>query len=190
MAIHDSDPERRNLVVLSIGFILFKLGRGKIDGTHLKLAMVNIEFSKPEIIITAAWLMLFWFLLRYWQTHKFSVFDSLKENAKKEFPYKFLVKYVEKRIDKPYNSDEFGFSNPRFDNQVNWKLKYTTYQATKKDSSGMPRSFSNASDNILDLSGPAFQLIRAWAYFYSAFSQPAFSSNAAPYLLFILAVLL
>ncbi len=68
MAIQDIDPERRNLMVTSLGFIIFYLGEGKMESDKLTLPLVNIEFKNTVFLASMAWIMLFWFVFRYWQT--------------------------------------------------------------------------------------------------------------------------
>ncbi|WP_303902903.1 hypothetical protein [Thiohalomonas denitrificans] len=70
MPISDSSPERRNLVLISVAFILFYAAGGSFDGGEIKLLVVNLQFSKPEILTISAWVLLFWFALRFYQkTH-------------------------------------------------------------------------------------------------------------------------
>lgn len=64
---------RRNLVVISMGFILFALGDAtlsKVDGESSAVLAVKIKFSNPDILIKFAWMMFGWFLLRFWQFSK------------------------------------------------------------------------------------------------------------------------
>jgi len=42
MAIQDSNPERRNLSVLSVAIILFYLGEGKLTDTAIRFSLVPI----------------------------------------------------------------------------------------------------------------------------------------------------
>lgn len=62
---------RRNLVVISIGFILFTLGEASLgDGTGkttLTIFSSNITFNNPNILIKFTWILFGWFLLRFWQ---------------------------------------------------------------------------------------------------------------------------
>jgi len=62
---------RRNLVVLSVGFILFSLGEATLgDGTGkttLTILSGSITFNNPNVLSYFAWIMFIWFLLRFWQ---------------------------------------------------------------------------------------------------------------------------
>jgi hypothetical protein len=66
MAIQDSNPERRNLLVLSLCFIVFFLGGGAFSKGEVRLQVITVTFSRPEILSLIIWLLLFWFLYRYW----------------------------------------------------------------------------------------------------------------------------
>lgn len=70
MSIQDSDPERRNLVVSSMAFIAYFYAGGGFADTTLRLQVINADFSRPEILGVIAWLMYFWFIYRYWVTHR------------------------------------------------------------------------------------------------------------------------
>lgn len=74
MAISDSLPERRNLVVAAAAFIVFYAGGGNVVDPVVRLAVVNVNFHRPEALAAIAWTMLFWFQLRFWQStrRKFS----------------------------------------------------------------------------------------------------------------------
>jgi len=65
---------RRNLVVISMGFILFSLGGATLgDGTGkitITILAGSITFKNPEILVCFAWIMFGWFLFRFWQFSK------------------------------------------------------------------------------------------------------------------------
>ncbi|MBA3582650.1 MAG: hypothetical protein H0W44_09390 [Gammaproteobacteria bacterium] len=65
------ESARRNLVVLSTGFILFALGDAHLGNQeHVSTISVlasSITFKKPQVLAYFAWIMLAWFLLRFWQ---------------------------------------------------------------------------------------------------------------------------
>ena len=65
---------RRNLVVISMGFILFALGEATLgDGegnTTITILAGSITFKNPDVLVCFAWTMFAWFLLRFWQFSK------------------------------------------------------------------------------------------------------------------------
>lgn len=66
MPINDTDPHRRNLVVISLCYFLIAIGEGRIeDGKPITLPMVNVDFGDPGALAWCAWIMLCWFGYRY-----------------------------------------------------------------------------------------------------------------------------
>ncbi len=66
MSISDNNSERKNLTILSLAIILFYLGGGNVSGSGIRLQVVNVTFSNPEVLIYFVWGMLVWFCYRYW----------------------------------------------------------------------------------------------------------------------------
>lgn len=66
MEYQDSHPERKNLVVISIGIIIFFFTDGKVIDKTIKIQAINVEFSDSNKIIYFIWLALIWALYRYW----------------------------------------------------------------------------------------------------------------------------
>lgn len=62
---------RRNLVTLAVGFHLFVLGEAQIgDGSGLTTITIlagSITFNNPSMLAIFSWVMLIWFLIRFWQ---------------------------------------------------------------------------------------------------------------------------
>lgn len=65
------NASRRNLVLISIGFILFSLGSASlgIEGEKAKLVILagTITFDNPKVLVIFSWVMFGWFWLRFWQ---------------------------------------------------------------------------------------------------------------------------
>jgi len=70
MAIQDSNPERRNVLVTSLSIIVFYLAGGEFTDSTVRLQMVNVHFSNPEILGYFIWGLLIWFFFRYWLIHQ------------------------------------------------------------------------------------------------------------------------
>ncbi|MEW8073610.1 MAG: hypothetical protein AB2826_24625 [Candidatus Thiodiazotropha sp.] len=77
MAISDNNPERRNLVLASIAFVIYYAAGGSVSDENIRILVINITFSKPEALAFFAWGMLCWFALRFWQKNGFSFWGSL-----------------------------------------------------------------------------------------------------------------
>ncbi len=68
MTIQDSSPERRNLVVLAVSIIIFYLAGGEFIDQSVKLQIINVKFTNPDILRHFIWVLLLWFIFRYWIT--------------------------------------------------------------------------------------------------------------------------
>ena len=68
MKIEDIEPgllrQRRNLLTISIGIIIFELGRGSLNS--IPLGFGNVTLAKPDIALYLVWLALPYALWRYW----------------------------------------------------------------------------------------------------------------------------
>ena len=102
MPYADNSPERRNLVVCSLGFILYYLGGGKLKDNTLQLPVVNIEFTNHEFLAGFAWVMLLWFFIRYWQKYKNELTTVINKEVAIEKVNFILIWYLEKILNKPY----------------------------------------------------------------------------------------
>lgn len=81
MPISDSNPERRNLTLASIAFILFFSAGGTLSDDNVRLVVVNATFTKPYVISVFCWALLLWFAIRFWQKNHLSFFSSMNEEV-------------------------------------------------------------------------------------------------------------
>ncbi len=86
----DTNAARRNLVVISLAFIVYFFAGGSFTDTTVRLQVINAEFSKPIVLVFIAWTIFFWFLYRYWLTHK----GSFSREFNKEFSPWHLKSYL------------------------------------------------------------------------------------------------
>lgn len=82
MAIQDSNPERRNLVVTALAFILYYAGGGTLSDYAVRVTVVNLTFARPDVLAAAAWAMLIWFGLRYWQSSRYKFWSELVQEIR------------------------------------------------------------------------------------------------------------
>jgi len=177
MAIHDNDPERRNLVVTSLAFIMFYLGNGVISNNVIKIQLINITFKNPEFLTVTAWVMLFWFALRYWQTHQNSETFMFRDDA---MSFIDIKKYITKHTSLKENQS-YGFTHPSMD--ANWILSYEEIETVNIDNKGemtswKPRNKSEKSELKVKA------LYVYICYLKAIFKKQGFSSYIAPYILF------
>jgi hypothetical protein len=193
MAIHDSDPERRNLVVTSLGFIIFYWGEGSLVSDELRLQLVNIKFENTSFLAVFAWVMLFWFAWRYWLTHQ--------GDAKKEFTnelfhlvdQEFLNKYVAHKTGLVYQGNGgFGAVKriPLEPDKYPPRLKYMELKKTEQGDDGVERNVSNDRQLNIPFAGMSLLKIDFKFSILAAIRKPGFTSYYVPYLLFYAAVLI
>lgn len=83
--------QRRNLMLTSIGFVVYTLGDGNIKD-ELSLP-IGIELSNPEVLVLAAWLCLFWFYWRYWV-----YVDAYAQNEVISKYHKYIKQYYSQEL--------------------------------------------------------------------------------------------
>ncbi len=183
MAIQDSNPERRNLSLLSISIIIYYAAGGEVIDDVVRLHVINVSFQKPEVLAYFVWGILCWFCFRYWQLNR----DSWKKELFKEmvdvshhssFLYSHLVK-------------KFGlggdFSNSHFEDRHWVKISHKgplaiTFQHIYKDDSGAQKSETKEIQSI-----PDYVLLTLYGA-TMFFIRPTLSGYFVPYILFVLAV--
>lgn len=69
MPYQDSNPERRNLMVLSMSIIIFTLGKAEIVDGKLTLPLINVVLRDPSELIVVLWLSLGWLIVQYFNVH-------------------------------------------------------------------------------------------------------------------------
>lgn len=195
MAYQDSDAERRNLMLTSIGFILYYTAGGQFLNNEITFQVVNLSFDKPLILTIAAWMILFWFLLRYWQTHRDSVFHAFRQDTKDAMfddLRDYLSHYVGNIINKTFEKDE-GFVLYESESKVgtlSCDVRYKIARNIIKRNDGTVQSYSPIKEGSLHLSDSLGILLRITSIIIACIKYKTFSSYMVPYILFILAVLI
>lgn len=100
---HDNNPDRRNLIMLSLSIIIFYLGGGTLtdNSETVKLQLINVTFQNPQILVYFVWIMLFWFAYRYWLLNR----DSWQREYNDEMPRIYSTKlssYFQKHFQKHF----------------------------------------------------------------------------------------
>jgi hypothetical protein len=96
--ISDNNPERRNLVVLSISIILYFLADGKITDDNVRLQVINVTFGEPEVLGKFVWVLLIWFIYKYWLNNKGSWKNGFYGEAHCGFVTKYCYPYIVKKF--------------------------------------------------------------------------------------------
>lgn len=98
MAIQDSDPERRNLTVISLAFVAYFYAAGSFPSSEVKLHVVNATFGRPWVLGVIAWIAFFWFLYRYWLTHRDQFYSQFNSEFAEWGKKPYVRKYTEDKL--------------------------------------------------------------------------------------------
>ena len=170
MPYSDSNPERRNLIVLSLGIIIFYLAEGQMIDDEVKFKLINIEFKDIDILVCFVWGMLFWFLFRYVVTNKNSHGKLLAdEQVLINMSYQFVLKYAKK-------------------SNATTNLKFSKIRIIYNNASWFMCNSRNTHGTAL--TGMKGYLIRTFYMMKIIFKHRATTDYYVPYLLFLCAVFL
>lgn len=105
MAIEDSNPERRNLVVLSMAIIAFYVGGCEIPPTgEIELPLIKLKFTDAYHLAWLVWIMLCWFLFRYWVAHHHMIEDLINQELhEKRYGLSLFTRTIKWRLKIPPN---------------------------------------------------------------------------------------
>ncbi|EQB8880484.1 TPA: hypothetical protein ACTGGT_003544 [Vibrio cholerae] len=190
MTIQDSNPERRNLVVTSLAFIVYFFAGGSFTENEVRLHVVNVHFDKPEILAYIAWFLLFWFLFRYWQKHNGDFSKEFKKEITPYYTYSYFTNYARKKLEKPIitvESEGYHVVGFKLDgNKFGLRYVYAT-NVNRENGTGKIISWQSRNDDdkgVVYLDDAYGWLLKARAYITCCIKQPSFADYIIPYLLF------
>ena len=97
MEIQDSLPERRNLVIISLAFIIYFYAGGQFTGEEVKLIMINAKFTKPWVLELIVWLGFVYCIWRYWLVTKGKFSHNFRVDLN-DFRYSSIIlRHIESR---------------------------------------------------------------------------------------------
>ncbi|WP_286262041.1 hypothetical protein [Thalassotalea atypica] len=178
MALQDSNPERRNLSVLALSIIIFFLADGKFTDNTVRLQVINIDFSNPQILVVFVWGLLVWFMFRYWLIHQ----GEWRKDFYAELSYVpkfFYNKYLTKKFgltndySRSYHDDRHWFM---FDNNHGNSLKFKHIFKSEANAQ------LNETKDIITLGDKLLLFLCA---IYIFFRKPSLSGHFVPYFLFL-----
>jgi hypothetical protein len=189
VAIQEASPERKNLTVTSLGFILFFLGEGELDAETIKFQLVNISFKNPEVLSCFLWLMLIWFFWRYFLKFR-GTFEEESRLELKKHSCNFLTRNYVKFKKKLKYKKPHGFSEVYLQ-ELN-TIHLTIHQIIESRMSEVGNITLPRTSKIilLKVSFLPMQLFKFYTLFLMLVKEPTITNIYLPYLLFISAVLL
>jgi hypothetical protein len=186
VAIQEASPERKNLTVTSLGFILFFLGEGELDAETIKFQLVNISFKNPEVLSCFLWAMLLWFFWRYWLKFGISFLNAAQEIQ--QHSCNLLTRtYVKFKTNLTYK-EENGFHHVKLESFKANRLHITKIKGTEFSQSGSLLAPTRNEYLDLDVSFLLMQLFKLYTLVLMLFKEPSITNLYVPYLLFIFAV--
>ena len=190
MAVADNNPERRNLNISSLCIIIFYLAEGSFVDSKIKLPMVNISFSNPEMLCLIFWGIFFWFALRYWQAHKGLITQTYLEEIKIRTSSSASISYIKSKTEKEYR--EVGGFVPREISRSSGRLcfKIGDVKGGNKNEDGVLVNFSTSKFELIPINGAKGYLFHLISFVTLAFLKPGFGNFVVPYLLFLFACIL
>ena len=194
MAIQDTDPERRNLLVTSMAFIVFFYAGGSFSENEVRLQVINASFSNPKVLGVLAWVLLFWFFYRYWQKHSSSFSNGFESEIHRFYKKTYFSKYVSRKIGKPMLKDEdegYHIEGMKRENgQIGLIYNYASSIRRDKKTGEISAWVNSKGDKgVIYLDDFKGRCLKVRATIECCFQHPSFSSYIVPYIIFILALL-
>ena len=185
MALHDSNPERRNLTVLSMSIILYYLAGGQVMDSVVRVQVVNVTFRNPEILAFFVWLLLAWFCFRYWLTNKETWKKPLiSELTSRDTCQPIYYNHLVKRFGLSDNYESSYHENSHWVKLADSQSKLVRFQHIYKEESGKQKS------DYADIETLADRIVVLRCIVEMFFRQPTLSGYFVPYFLFLWALAL
>lgn len=188
MPIQDSSPARRNLIVTSLAFIVYFTAGGQFDDNKISFGLVNITFDKPIVLAVFAWLMLFWFVIRFHQENRLPYQTQRETDIQSGSRSKLLNWYVTRRTGLKLNAPEgftSAFISPINDNAV--FVHRRAGGAIDEDGELLFHNETSAGERVA-FTGALGYLVKFYCYLKTYIQESGFGSTILPYILFWLAV--
>jgi len=185
MAISDSNPERRNLVLASIAFVIYYAAGGSFSDENIRVLVVNITFSKPEVLGFFAWGMLAWFALRYWQKNGFSFWRALEnEILKLKVPKHLHSQFTEAARKQLVGANQQDHSSKNIE-VARFQIKGIACEVLCNFTDGSGAIYHQ---ELVPMRGVSNRFRCIFLFVRQLYRGNAFAEEMVPYLLFLLAI--
>lgn len=190
MPVADNQPDRRNLLVTSLCFVTYFLAGGEFTDNSVRLQVINVEFGSPKTLVLLAWIMLFWFALRYWQVNQGKILKSFEEEMSGQALSILTILYAKHYIKKKYR-EVGGFSIHKIHKNGGVLLiNYGDVFGGEKNEVGILVNFRSNNRRDLKIEGFLGVILKISLGIKLAVIKPGFGNYMVPYILFIFAILL
>jgi hypothetical protein len=165
------------------------LADGQIATGDVSLQIVNVTFENKDVLTVGAWVMLFWFALRYWQTHQGKTHSFMTDAlslARKDY----LINHVASQTNLQYEENN-GFIEPMLKvSNGTWGVDYTKVSDIVRDEHGKVRSYGDSGKEFSAIDGWKALRLKARIFILALTTKPSFGSYIVPYILFWFVVFL
>lgn len=203
MEIQDSLPERRNLIIISLAFIIYFYAGGQFTGEEIKLVVINAKFTKPLVLQIIVWLGFFYCIWRYWLVTRGEFLKSYAVDTNGFLYLDTQLKYIQDRCpvkivtgaSYDYSLNFLGFKGCLIEADIVYNRSYSANIAlsTIQDTNlrkiefyirkhGEPPRYKVRFN---DISGIAISLV---TFFKVATTRPSVTLFLMPYLLVTIAI--
>ena len=190
MPLSDNNPERRNLLISSLGFVVFFAGEGKLIDEQLRIQVISISFENTVVIAVFAWIMLFWFFLRYKQTCSGELNKAIFQEVKSEIQNKVLIWYLQKTTKKPYRDEDGFVVHEIVPRQKRWTAQIALVQGGKRSDEGVWVEFKKIQSETFNINSAWFGIVKLSLLLSLSIRKPGIGSWFVPIALFYLACFL
>ena len=200
VALQDSNPERRNLLLMSLSFIAFFLGGGSFPKDEVRLQIITISFSRPEVLAVILWIIFIWFLYRYWVVHRYSFVDEYRIEINGFRDKGFVRKFIEKSIGRSLAPQVAERKNSEIGLLVEWLrwrdgcLKaFVSEKTINRGEFGVIQGQGPKEGGLretISFNGSIGWLVAVRLSLQCIIERPSFSNYIAPYIFASIAILL
>lgn len=193
--MHDQNPERRNLLISSLGFLLYFLAGGSLADDVVRIQLINLKFENPTIFVVFAWIILFWFLFRYWLLHSGKFKRDFRGELQLFFDDQIIKKEVERQLGASISRDDkegphigdIKVKKGTLEIRIVWAQKVERKKDTGRIGPIYSLNKKNNPQTIL-FSGLRGRWAAVKVFMRCFFGYPSFSNYAIPYLAFFAVV--
>lgn len=177
-------------MVTSLAFIVYFVGDGNLTESNFSIQAVNIAFQNTEVIGLVAWVLLFWFYLRYKQISESKLSTGLFVDVKSLCRNKLLTRYLSRKTGKPFEAEGGFIVHQIVPRKGSWHAKISMVSGGKIDEHGRYSNYKAIASTTHSIQWAWAGVVRFSIWLSAALKGPSIGSWAVPQAMFWLACLL
>jgi len=140
-------------------------------------------------LVVLAWIMLIWFYIRYWQSHKNNFRDNSRGEIVELLRHKYVINYVQKITGMEYQVDGgFELGSMTFQNGYFYINYETSIKNVKFNELGIHIGHKSGKPKRTYIKGLLGYELLFNMYMFNAIHKNAFTSYFVPNLIFFIAI--